>query len=119
MKNLLYIFIGGGAGSIERYFLGKAIQSAVTTSFPVGILIINILASFIVGAFIGSSYKADETWRALIAVGFCGGFSTFSTFSNDTLQLMLSGRGLEALGNILLNVSLCLLATYGGILISR
>jgi CrcB protein len=119
MKNLLYIFLGGGTGSLVRYFLGKFVQNNLPTSFPVGTLLINIAASFILGAFVGSIYKIDEPWRALIAIGFCGGFSTFSTFSNDTLQLFFLGRTIEALSNIALNVVLCLVATYLGILLSK
>ena len=119
MKNLLYIFIGGGTGSLVRYFLGKFVESNFSSTLPIGTLVINIAASFILGSFVGSNYKIDESWRALIAIGFCGGFSTFSTFSNDTLQLMTLGRTTEAFVNIFLNVIICLLATYVGILIVK
>ena len=119
MKNLFLIFIGGGTGSLVRYFLGKFIQANFPASFPIGTLAVNVTASFILGVFVGNTYKMEEPWRALIAIGFCGGFSTFSTFSNDTLQLLLSGRSTEAFGNIFLNVILCLLATYVGILLVK
>ncbi len=119
MKNIFLIFVGGGSGSLVRYFLGRFVQTNLPTTFPVGTLVINIAASFILGIFVGSTLKLDEPLRALIAIGFCGGFSTFSTFSNDTLQLMISGRALEAFGNIFLNVILCLLATYIGILLIK
>ncbi len=119
MKNLFLIFIGGGTGSLIRYFFGKFVQVNFSGTFPYGTLAVNVAASLILGAFVGSTYKMDEPWRALVAIGFCGGFSTFSTFSNDTLQLMISGRTTEAFGNIFLNVIFCLLATYVGILITK
>jgi fluoride exporter len=119
MKNLFYIFIGGGTGSLVRYFFGKFVQANFSTTFPYGTLAVNVVASFILGAFVGSTLKIDEPWRALISIGFCGGFSTFSTFSNDTLQLMISGRTTEAFISIFLNIILCLLATYIGILIVK
>ncbi len=117
MKNLFLIFIGGGTGSLVRYFLGKFAQNNFPNTFPIGTLAVNVVASFILGIFVASSFKINEPWRALVAIGFCGGFSTFSTFSNDTLQLMLSGRTTEAFLNIFLNVIVCLLATYVGILL--
>ncbi|MFN3849459.1 MAG: fluoride efflux transporter CrcB [Spirosomataceae bacterium] len=115
MKNILLIFVGGGAGSLVRYFLGKIVQQNFAVSFPIGTLIVNIVASFILGLFVGKSISTDDTLKALIAVGFCGGFSTFSTFSNETLQLILSDKLGAGLINIVLNVVFCVLATYAGI----
>ena len=118
MKNLIFIFFGGGAGSLARYFLGKFVHHQILTTFPIGTLIINIAASFILGIFVGK-YLQNDSLKALIAIGFCGGFSTFSAFSNDTLQLLLSGRIWESFWNVILNVTLCLSATYVGIIIGK
>ncbi|MCU0326536.1 MAG: fluoride efflux transporter CrcB [Spirosomaceae bacterium] len=115
MKNILLIFIGGGSGSLLRYFLGKFIQQNFAAFFPIGTLIVNIVASFVLGLFVGKSISTDDTLKALVAIGFCGGFSTFSTFSNETLQLILSDKLGAGLINIVLNVALCILATYAGI----
>lgn len=116
------IFIGGGIGSLTRFFLGKYIQDAALKSFPLGTLGVNIIASLVLGLFLGFSENKiliNPQYKALIAIGFCGGFSTFSTFSNDTLQLILTNRNLEALLNILLNVTLCIVATWIGIMVSK
>jgi fluoride exporter len=118
MKILIYVFLGGGMGSLVRYFFGKFVHNQVATSFPLGTLAINIAASLILGIFVGK-YLQNDSLKALIAIGFCGGFSTFSTFSNDTLQLMLSGRIWESFLNVILNVTLCISATYVGILLVK
>ena len=118
MNQLLLIFIGGGLGSLIRFSLSEFIQENINKTFPFGTLGVNILASIVLGIFVGmveSKSLTNSNYKALIAIGFCGGFSTFSTFSNDTLQLIQNSRMLEALTNILLNVILCILATFGGI----
>ena len=118
MNQLLLIFIGGGLGSVTRFGVGKLIQENVDKSFPFGTLGVNVLASIVLGIFVGMveiKSLTNPSYKALIAIGFCGGFSTFSTFSNDTLQLIQNNRMLEALLNISLNVILCILATFGGI----
>ncbi len=117
MYQILFIFIGGGLGSLARFFVGKNMANLFSTNFPYGTLAVNIFASFILGLFIGIevNQKLDFNYRAFLAIGFCGGFSTFSTFSADTLQLIQSQRYTEALLNIFLNTFLCLLATFVGI----
>ena len=122
MNQLILIFVGGGLGSITRFMLGKYIQEQFMRNFPFGTLGINILASLILGLLLGmfeAKTLVNPNYRAFIAIGFCGGFSTFSTFSNDTLQLIQNNRFSEALLNILLNVVLCILATFGGITLAK
>lgn len=122
MNQLLLIFIGGGLGSLARFSLSKFIQENLDKIFPFGTLGVNVLASIILGIFVGMvemKTLTNPNYKALIAIGFCGGFSTFSTFSNDTLQLIQSNRILEALTNILLNVILSILATFAGITLSK
>ena len=114
--------MGGGLGSLTRFSLSKLIQENINKSFPFGTLGVNVLASIILGIFMGMveiKSLTNPNYKALIAIGFCGGFSTFSTFSNDTLQLIQNNRILEALINILLNVILCILATIGGIILVK
>lgn len=122
MNQLLLIFIGGGLGSLTRFLLSKFIQENIDKSFPFGTLGVNVLASIVLGIFVGMveiKSLTSPNYKALIAIGFCGGFSTFSTFSNDTLQLIQNNRMLEAFMNILLNVTLCILATFGGITLAK
>ena len=122
MNQLLLIFIGGGLGSLVRFAFSKFIQENIDKSFPFGTLGVNVLASLILGILVGmfeAKTLINPNYRALIAIGFCGGFSTFSTFSNDTLQLIQNNRIMEAFLNIFLNVILCLLATFGGLVLGR
>jgi fluoride exporter len=122
MNQLLLIFIGGGLGSLTRFSFSKFIQENIDKTFPFDTLSVNILASIILGIFVGMvevKSLTNPNYKALIAIGFCGGFSTFSTFSNDTLELIQNNRILEALMNILLNVTLCILATFGGITLAK
>lgn len=118
MNQLLFVFIGGGLGSLARFSISKSIQENIDKTFPFGTLSVNVLASIVLGIFIGMAEVKSLTnpnYKALIAIGFCGGFSTFSTFSNDTLELIQNNRMLEAFLNILLNVILCIFATFAGI----
>ncbi len=122
MKEIALIFIGGGSGSLVRYGLGKWLSAAYDTHFPVATLIVNILASLILGIFLGllsSRPVLNQDLKLLVAVGFCGGFSTFSTFSYETLQLLRTGQTYFVLLNILLSVILCLAATFIGLLIAK
>jgi fluoride exporter len=112
------VFLGGGIGSLIRYGIGQVIPNQFSGQlFPFGILAVNITASFVLGlvAGCGLGRVSTEPLRLLLGVGFCGGLSTFSSFSNDTLHLIQSGRTGAALLNISLNVVLCLLASAGGL----
>lgn len=122
MKEVLLVFAGGGLGSLFRYQLGRYINQAYLPAFPVATFVINILASFILGYLMGyltGQESQNHALRLLLAVGFCGGFSTFSTFSYETLTLIRQGQITIAFGNILLSVVLCLGATYLGLLLTK
>ena len=112
------VFVGGGAGSLLRYVVGRLIPATlISRPFPIAILSVNILASFVLGAVVGWALNRSvgEEARLLIGVGFCGGLSTFSSFSYDTIVLLQNGRMASALLNIVLNVVFCLLASVGGL----
>lgn len=122
MKTYLLVFLGGGVGSLLRYLTGRLIPATLVGSpFPTAILVVNIVASAVLSAVAGwmLGRSAGEEARLLIGVGFCGGLSTFSSFSYDTLVLMQNGRAGAALLNIGLNVFLCLLASAGGLLVGQ
>ena len=101
----LYIFLGGGLGSIARFGTSRLTERLVSTSFPLGTLIANLLACALLAIFVILANKSDADWmKPLLLVGFCGGFSTFSTFGNETFMLLDSGNTLYAVLNILISV---------------
>ena len=120
--NLIYIFIGGGLGSLARYGLGKFIHSHYAGLFPLATFTINVLASFLVGLFLGwlsSRFPAAFSLKLFLAVGFCGGFSTFSTFSLESVELLKSGNYLPAFAYMFTSLLFCLLATFGGLALTK
>jgi CrcB protein len=105
--SILLVFLGGGLGSVIRYFFSIIIPSAQGV-FPWGTLLVNVLASFIIGIVAGSKWMAvQETYRLLVAVGFCGGLSTFSTFALEGNR-MLDGQFWSMMAYYLLSCILCL-----------
>ena len=122
MNNLILIFLGGGLGSLARFGVGKTLADW-SVSVPYGTLAANVLACVILGFFTGAvalrSSDAVLPFRAFLAVGFCGGFSTFSTFSNETLLMLLNNRWGDAVFNIILSVLLCLTASLLGLWLGK
>lgn len=105
--NYLAIFIGGGLGSLARYGVSLFVLKAKFTNFPLATLISNTLACLILalGVYVFKEKLDSNTWLApLLITGFCGGFSTFSTFSNETFLLIQQGNYLWAASNILISV---------------
>ncbi len=122
MNIALAIFVGGGLGSLARFGVGRWMQFVLPPTFPFGTLMANLLSSLIVGLFIGvASGKIvnDSPWRFLIVAGFCGGFSTFSTFSAETFELFKNGMLLYGSLNIAVSLITCLLMIGVGIWIGK
>lgn len=118
MMTTLWIALGGAAGSIARYWI-SILTAGFSRSLPWGTILINLSGSFLI-AFFGAltvtqaRFPVSETIRLFVMVGFCGGFTTFSSFSLQNLELIRHGAPARALLNILLSVSVCLAAAALG-----
>ena len=120
----LWVALGGAAGSVTRFWLNGAVAARYGETFPWGTMTINVLGSFIIGV-LGAltipegrmSSEARAVTTQLLMVGVCGGFTTFSSFSLQTLNLVREREWLYAGGNVLLSVILCLVATWLGFLL--
>jgi CrcB protein len=120
--NYLWISLGAVVGAGMRYFLNGLIARYASTVFPYGTLLINITGSMILGFFlIFSTERAllDPRWRLLIAVGFCGSYTTFSSYAFESFALLERGQWLLASVNILGSNVLCLAAVLAGAALAR
>lgn len=122
MKTLIYIAIGGAFGSVVRYLLSKTIQQHWVGVFPWGTMVVNLLGSLLIGILYGLFEKHNilsADMRLLLTAGVCGGFTTFSTFMNESLSLMRGGEMLLCALYIGGSVALGLVAVYLGQVIVR
>lgn len=122
MEKYLYIAVGGALGSVARYWIGSAVSDRLGARFPYGTFVINITACLIIGftiTYLGRRAEVNAAWRFLIAVGFVGAYSTFSTYEWDTLSSIRSGAfllaALYAVGSLLLG----LVAVWGGAMLAE
>jgi len=118
---LLLIALGGAAGSVLRYLVGGRVQHFAPHGFPVGTLFVNVVGCLLIGMLIRQfmNIQTHNYLRALLVVGFCGGFTTFSTFSAETLGLIEGGEYARAMSYVLLSVALCLGATFAGMSVMK
>jgi len=122
LQTFLLISLGAIAGANLRYLVGQLSARVFSASLPFGTLLINISGSFILGFFLvwtGERVLADPRWRLLIAVGFCGGYTTYSSYAYESFVLFEQGQWLAFAGNILLTNVLCLLGTGAGAALAR
>ena len=110
----LWVALGGALGSVGRFWLNGLVTGRTGDGFPWGTLLINVLGSFAIGIFAATVPATQDTARKFLMAGICGGFTTFSAFSLQTLELAQRGEWLRAGGNILGSVALCLIAVWLG-----
>ena len=119
MVMYLAVALGGALGTVGRYFLSGVVANAFGETFPWGTLIINITGSFVIGFFATLSapdgrLMVSGTTRQFVMTGVCGGFTTFSSFSLQTLNLLREGEWTPAAGNILGSVVFCMIGVWLG-----
>ncbi len=120
--NWLMIFIGGGIGSIFRFWASKSVQNLIGLSFPLGTLFVNLTGSLIIGFLGGLAENRglfNDTLRALIFIGFLGGYTTFSTFSFETFQLVKSSEIFYAILSVILHIALGYLSVWLGYILAK
>ena len=116
MKTLLAIAVSGAIGSVLRYLVGRGVQRLAHVAFPVGTLVVNVVGCVLVGV-LARYFINDETTpvvHAALVVGLCGGFTTYSTFSLETLGLMMAGDWERAFAYVAVSIGLCLAGTALG-----
>lgn len=122
MNQILAIAIGGAVGSVFRFWTSKGVQHIFGYMFPVGILAVNIIGSFAMGLLATiflDRFHVDSLWTATILIGLLGGFTTFSSFSLDTLNLLESGAIIQALLYVGSSVIFSLIAAWLGVVLGR
>ncbi len=122
MQKVLIIFIGGGLGSISRYLLTKFVIQQFKAPFPLGTFTVNILGCLLIGIFVAYLEKTanlNPAWALLLTTGFCGGFTTFSTFSLENTLLLRNGDYLTFFAYTMLSVVIGLSAVFFGFFLIR
>jgi CrcB protein len=123
LKLYALVAVGGAIGSVGRFWLAIAVARLTGTGFPWGTILINILGSCLIGWLAGLSVAGRlphaDSLRAFGMAGVCGGFTTFSSFSLQTVELLREGQPWAAAANAAVSVILCLLATGLGLLLAR
>ncbi len=115
------IAVGGALGAMARYWVGGIVAARLGGSFPYGTLVINATGSLVLGFFMATAAERllSPNWRFLVAIGFAGAYTTFSTFEYETYMLIEDGSWLRAAANVVLSVGICFAALAGGIVLGR
>ena len=122
MVKIVYLGIFGGLGCVARYMISGWVYNLAGRSLPYGTLAVNVIGSLLLGVIMEGSLRStllSPELRIGLTVGFMGGFTTFSTFSYETVRLLEEGSLVAAGANILLNVTVCIAAAVVGIYLAR
>lgn len=122
MQQYLAIAAGGAVGALMRFAMSNWVYGVTGRDFPYGTLVVNVAGCLLMGilyVLLLERVAGEVAWRAFLLIGMLGAFTTFSTFSIETLNLLENGAHLRALINVLASVSACLLATWLGVVAAR
>jgi CrcB protein len=122
MPDIVWVGLGAAIGANARFWLGQVVADRLGTAFPYGTLIINVSGSILIGfimTVLSDRLLVDSHWRLFIVVGLLGGYTTFSSFSYETLALMQSGRWLPALAYISGSLLFCVAGCYIGVVAAQ
>ncbi|MEX1277396.1 MAG: fluoride efflux transporter CrcB [Bacteroidota bacterium] len=115
--HLTLVFLGGGLGAVSRYWLSGLVYQKLGTGFPYGTLAVNVLGCLLIGVLMTAMeerFLTTPAVRIFFTIGILGGFTTFSTFSFETISLLRDGQVISATANILLSLTTCLFGTWIG-----
>ena len=122
LRTILFVGTGGFIGSVMRYLVQVFVEKGLTSTFPLGTLIANIAGSFIIGIVFALAEKGDlmnAEWRLFLAVGICGGFTTFSSFAYNNFSMLKEGSFGQFFWNVGGSLFLGILAVYLGVILIR